>query len=245
MMALACPVDPGILSSLIGHCYSSIRQREPSQSLPIPVLALGTWTDLRRGLPTGHRSRPIRRGTCPPRVIGSQGTIGCSRRIGSVRRDHTALGRRPRVTLRFTSRDPRHAVHEPLGKGTGGTRFSGSTQTGFLGLLRKAPTGTATGLVSLHGTAKPSGLDGSVSVSIFRGLSYRGRVTTISIMEWHVQYRLASTSMVGWFATPEAAIEAACRLLDDGHEVSGIGTEDLTDSISEWEIARIYALWVR
>jgi hypothetical protein len=51
--------------------------------------------------------------------------------------------------------------------------------------------------------------------------------------------------MAGWFATPEAAIEVACRLLDDGHEVSGIGTEDLTDSISERKITRFYALWVR
>jgi hypothetical protein len=64
-------------------------------------------------------------------------------------------------------------------------------------------------------------------------------------MEWHVQYRLGGKEVVRWFATPEAAIEAACRLMDDGHEVFGIGTEDLTDSISERVIAQIYDLWVR
>jgi hypothetical protein len=43
--------------------------------------------------------------------------------------------------------------------------------------------------------------------------------------------------------TPEEAIEAACRLIDDGHEVYGIGTGPLTDTIGMDEIARIYALW--
>jgi hypothetical protein len=64
-------------------------------------------------------------------------------------------------------------------------------------------------------------------------------------MEWHVQYRLRGKEVVRWFATPEAAIEAACRLMDDGHEVFGIGTDDLTDSISERVTARIFDLWVR
>jgi hypothetical protein len=36
-------------------------------------------------------------------------------------------------------------------------------------------------------------------------------------------------------------VPAPCCLLDDSHEVFGIGTEDLTDSISEQVIARIYA----
>jgi len=33
-------------------------------------------------------------------VIGSQGAIGCSRRIGSVRESYADLGRRPPDTLR-------------------------------------------------------------------------------------------------------------------------------------------------
>jgi hypothetical protein len=42
--------------------------------------------------------------------------------------------------------------------------------------------------------------------------------------------------------TPEQAIETACRLLDDGCEVYGIGTGALTDSIEKEQIARIYDL---
>ena len=64
-------------------------------------------------------------------------------------------------------------------------------------------------------------------------------------MQWHVRYRQATSDLVLWFATPEAAIEAACALMDEGHEVVGIGTDDLSDSISGHEIARIYGLWDR
>jgi hypothetical protein len=67
-------------------------------------------------------------------------------------------------------------------------------------------------------------------------------VITISIMEWHVQYRLAASDLVVWFPTPEEAIKAACRLLDDGHEVFSIGTEDVSDSVSARDIARIYRI---
>jgi len=45
--------------------------------------------------------------------------------------------------------------------------------------------------------------------------------------------------------TPEQAIEAACLLLDEGHEVFGIGTGELTDTIEGEEIKRIYAMWAR
>ncbi len=93
-----------------------------------------TRSQVRRGLPTGHRSRPIRRGTRPPQVVtmlvGPQGAIGCSRRIGSVLEDYAASGRRRRsrcVPLRFTSRNLRHAFQEPREKGTGrevGLNFS-------------------------------------------------------------------------------------------------------------------------
>ena len=31
------------------------------------------------------------------------------------------------------------------------------------------------------------------------------------------------------FPSPEAAIENACRLIDEGHDVFGIGTGDLTE----------------
>ena len=64
-------------------------------------------------------------------------------------------------------------------------------------------------------------------------------------MTWHVQYREDAADRLVRHPSPEAAIEAACRLIDDGREVYGIGTGPLTDSIARDEIARIYALWTR
>jgi hypothetical protein len=49
----------------------------------------------------------------------------------------------------------------------------------------------------------------------------------------------------GVIPTPELAIEAACRLIDDGCDVLGIGTGPLADSISRPEITRIYAIWAK
>lgn len=62
-------------------------------------------------------------------------------------------------------------------------------------------------------------------------------------MTWHVQYCCGETECVERHPPPERAIEAACRLLDARHEVHGIGTGELTDSIGKPEIARIYDLW--
>jgi len=64
-------------------------------------------------------------------------------------------------------------------------------------------------------------------------------------MTWHVQYRKDEVDGIGWHPSPETAIEAACRLLDDGYDVYGIGTGPLTDSIDREQIACIYAIWVR
>jgi hypothetical protein len=47
------------------------------------------------------------------------------------------------------------------------------------------------------------------------------------------------------FPSPETATENACRLIDEGHDVFGIGTGALTDSIEREQIARIYAIWTR
>jgi hypothetical protein len=62
-------------------------------------------------------------------------------------------------------------------------------------------------------------------------------------MEWHVQYRAAGADHVAMYPGPETAIQAACRLLDEGIEVIGIGLLD--DSIDSDQIARIYAMWKR
>ena len=64
-------------------------------------------------------------------------------------------------------------------------------------------------------------------------------------MPWYVQYRRDSTEHMDRYRTPEAAIEAACVLIDNNYEVYGIGTGLLTDSIDAFEIAKIYQLWVR
>jgi hypothetical protein len=47
------------------------------------------------------------------------------------------------------------------------------------------------------------------------------------------------------FPSPERAIEAACRLIDDGCDVYGVGTGALSDSIERQQIAKIYVMWAR
>lgn len=64
-------------------------------------------------------------------------------------------------------------------------------------------------------------------------------------MTWHVQYRQDDTDYLVRFPTPEAAIAAACHLIDEDCDVYGIGTATLDDSITREEVARIYALWAR
>jgi hypothetical protein len=67
----------------------------------------------------------------------------------------------------------------------------------------------------------------------------------VTRMEWHVQYRKDAVDYIARRASPEEAIETACRLIDDGYDVYGIGTGPLTDSIARDQIARIYDLWAR
>ena len=64
-------------------------------------------------------------------------------------------------------------------------------------------------------------------------------------MTWHVQYHKDATDCIARYPSPERAIEAACRLIDDGCDVYGVGTGPLTDSIEKEQIARIYAMWAR
>ncbi len=65
------------------------------------------------------------------------------------------------------------------------------------------------------------------------------------MMTWHVQYRNKAGDCVVRHPTPERAIEAACRLIDAGCDVYGIGTGPLTDSIGREQIGRIYDIWAR
>jgi hypothetical protein len=64
-------------------------------------------------------------------------------------------------------------------------------------------------------------------------------------MEWHVQYRSAGAEHVAWHPTPEAAIEAVWRMMDDGIDVFGIGEGSMDNSIGRDQVARIYAIWQR
>ena len=64
-------------------------------------------------------------------------------------------------------------------------------------------------------------------------------------MEWNVQFTRDAVDHVEMHLTPEAAIEAACRLADAGCDVYGIGTGPLIDSIDRSQIARIYEFWKR
>ena len=64
-------------------------------------------------------------------------------------------------------------------------------------------------------------------------------------MTWHVQYRKGGSDHIVRAPTPEAAIETACHLIDEGCDVFGVGTGPLTDTIAGNEIARIYVIWAR
>jgi len=64
-------------------------------------------------------------------------------------------------------------------------------------------------------------------------------------MRWHVQYREGGTDHLVRYPNPEEAIESACRLIDEGCDVYGMGTGSLINSIGRDEIARIYAFWAR
>jgi len=63
--------------------------------------------------------------------------------------------------------------------------------------------------------------------------------------DWHVRYRKSEAEQIGWFLTPEEAIETACGLIDEGCDVYGIGVGSLDDSIAKNQIARIYDFWAK
>jgi hypothetical protein len=62
---------------------------------------------------------------------------------------------------------------------------------------------------------------------------------------WHVQYRKAAANHVEWYPDSAQAVEAACRLLDEGCDVYAMGMELTDATIGRDEIARIHAFWAR
>jgi hypothetical protein len=48
-------------------------------------------------------------------------------------------------------------------------------------------------------------------------------------MTWHVQYLRDATDHIARYPSPETAIEAACRLIDDGCDVYRVGIGPLVN----------------
>jgi hypothetical protein len=62
-------------------------------------------------------------------------------------------------------------------------------------------------------------------------------------VDWFVHCSRFGSASVDRMNAPEAAIEAACQMLDDGIEVLGIGEgDDLSNAIGKAQIARVCAL---
>jgi len=59
-------------------------------------------------------------------------------------------------------------------------------------------------------------------------------------MEWYIIYRRETVDHMEMCLTPEAAILAACLLIDHDCEVHGIGIGPVTDAIGPGEIAQFY-----
>ena len=64
-------------------------------------------------------------------------------------------------------------------------------------------------------------------------------------MEWHIQYRDKAVEHVDRYPSSQRAIDAACRLIDAGCDVHGIGSGTLADSAGEETIAQLYQMWMR
>ena len=64
-------------------------------------------------------------------------------------------------------------------------------------------------------------------------------------MTWHVRFRFDGTNNIARYPTELAAIEAACRLIDDGCRVFGIGPRSRGDTLDKDQIACVHELWTK
>jgi hypothetical protein len=64
-------------------------------------------------------------------------------------------------------------------------------------------------------------------------------------MTWHVRFRFDGTDNIARYPTELAAIEAACRLIDDGCRVFGIGPRFRGDTLNKDQIACVHELWTK
>jgi hypothetical protein len=67
----------------------------------------------------------------------------------------------------------------------------------------------------------------------------------ISLMDWFIRYRTDDQTHVDRYPSLDVAIESACRLMDNGHVVYGIGYKTGDNSIAKPEIDDIYSIWRR
>jgi hypothetical protein len=124
VMARARPVGAGV-PWFISHAFSPLETASRRKLRRSLYWRSESTSQVRRGLPTEHRLRPIRQGArlakvAHTQVIKSQGAIGCSRRIGSVQEgcaDLAATGRE--VKRSETKRDRWPRLQKPHLKGTG------------------------------------------------------------------------------------------------------------------------------
>jgi len=61
---------------------------------------------------------------------------------------------------------------------------------------------------------------------------------------WHVKCGPGHESHAG-FETQEAAVEAACRLMDSGYAIVGVGRGPGDGGLDREQLAVAYATWVR
>jgi hypothetical protein len=96
----------------------------------------------------------------------------------------------------------------------------------------------------MHQTNNPrSALPFHAAASVKHGAAPAGEVGAV----WRIQYGQGVADGIEAFESSDAATEAACRLLDSGSDVVGIGMGIGSDksAIGRERLALIYALWVR
>jgi hypothetical protein len=64
-------------------------------------------------------------------------------------------------------------------------------------------------------------------------------------MTWDIRYNRAGSDHLEAHPTAESAIEAACNLIDQGCDVYGIWTGQLTEAVDREQIIRIYSLRIK
>jgi hypothetical protein len=62
---------------------------------------------------------------------------------------------------------------------------------------------------------------------------------------WHVRFRFDGTDHIARYPNERMAIEAACKLIDDGCKVFGIGPRARGETLDKDQIACIHESWAK